>query len=140
MAGIVLKNIKINDRFRIATDRISNQGYYEYKKGSEVKVTYKSGNAINVQLTNNTSARFISVTLQDLSPLALTKEDLKKEMKELDLEKKAIQDKLDWMEETGSEEYDETEVKVWSTLKTLDNKKLTALQKTKAIAELIKNS
>ena len=60
-------------------------------------------------------------------------------MEKLDSKKKTIQDKLDWMEETGSEKYDETEVKVWSTLKTLDNKKLTTLQKTKAIAELIKN-
>lgn len=139
MTEVKLKDIKINDIFRIATDRLSNQGYYEYKKGSEVKVTYKNGKALNVQLINNTSARFIAVTPEDLSPLALTKEDLKKEMEKLDSKKKTIQDKLDWMEETGSEKYDETEVKVWSTLKTLDNKKLTTLQKTKAIAELIKN-
>lgn len=141
--SVKLKDIKIGDKFKIVGNRLANQGYYEFQPGTTVIVTYRAGNSTNVtQIPNSTgyTGRQCNVIMTDLAPLSLKKEDLEKELLELDEQKKAIQEKIDWINETGSEEYDETEVKVWSTLKTLDNKKLTPLQKSKAIANLIKNS
>ena len=41
------------------------------------------------------------------------------------------------MDETGSDIYDETEVKVWKTLKTIKSD-MTEIEKAKVIAKLIK--
>lgn len=141
MANILLKNVKVGDKFKIVGNRIANQGYYEFAPGTIVQVSYSVGGRITVsQLSTspNFSGRTVSVILSDLEPLSRRKEDLQKELVELEKQKQDIQDKLNWIEETGSEEYDETEVKVWTTLKTLDNKKLSPLEKSKLIAKLIK--
>jgi hypothetical protein len=72
-------------------------------------------------------------------------EDYKVGMKELEQELSETQTKLDntllkidWMKETGSEEFNEYEFKVYQTLKLLDNSKLSMIEKSKLIAELIK--
>lgn len=133
---ILSKDVKLGNKYKIITDRLANQGYYDYIKGTEVTVTYRSGAAINVSSKN--ANRHVAVLVTDLGHLALDKISLEKELHRLDAEKEEIQNKIDWINETGSEEYDETQVKVWITLKTLENKKLTPLEKSKLIAKLIK--
>lgn len=49
----------------------------------------------------------------------------------------SIKQKISYLEETGNEEYSETEFKVYQTLKTLKNQDLTEVQRTKIIASLI---
>jgi len=141
MVNIVLKNIKIGDKFRIVGNRLQTQGYYEFAPGTIVQVVYRGGTSIQItQIPNSAgyTGRQASIVLSDLSPLSISKEDLQKELLKLEEQKEDIQNKIDWITETGSEEYDETEVKVWTTLKTLDDKKLSPLEKSKLIAKLIK--
>jgi hypothetical protein len=68
-------------------------------------------------------------------------------LEELDAEKNSlkskidlIQTKIDWLSETGNSEFDEEQYKVYTTLKLLEKKDLSTLEKSKLIAELIKNS
>ena len=64
-------------------------------------------------------------------------EELEKELSEAQTKLNNIQFKIDWIKETGSEEFNEDEFKVYQTLKLLDNGKLSMLEKSKLIAELI---
>ena len=68
-------------------------------------------------------------------------------LEELDVEKNSlktkidlIQTKIDWLIETGNFEFDEEQYKVYTTIKLLEKKDLSILEKSKLIAELIKNS
>jgi hypothetical protein len=49
----------------------------------------------------------------------------------------SIKAKIQFLEETGNEEYSETEFKVYQTLKTLKNENLSETQRAKIIAQLI---
>ena len=65
-------------------------------------------------------------------------EELEKELSEAQTKLNNIQFKIDWMTETGSDEFSEDEFKVYQTLKLLEDEKLSRLEKSKLIAELIK--
>lgn len=140
--SILLKNIKVGDKFKIVGNRLSSMGYHEFCQGAIVQISYKGSNTFNIGQVpgcKSFTGRYVAGNVNDLAPLALNKKELEQELEELDKAKQEIQSKIDWIDETGSEEYDEVEVKVWTTLKTLENKKLTPLEKSKAIANLIKN-
>ena len=64
--------------------------------------------------------------------------ELEQELSEAQAKLDNIQLKIDWIKETGSEEFNEDEFKVYQTLKLLDNGKLSMIEKSKLIAGLIK--
>ena len=64
--------------------------------------------------------------------------ELEQELSEAQTKLNNIQFKIDWMTETGSDEFSEDEFKVYQTLKLLEDEKLSRLEKSKLIAELIK--
>ena len=64
--------------------------------------------------------------------------ELELELSEAQTKLDTIQSKINWINETGSDEYSEDEFKVYQTLKLLENDKLSMLEKSKLIAELIK--
>ena len=64
--------------------------------------------------------------------------ELEQELSEAQAKLDNIQLKIDWIKETGSEEFNEDEFKVYQTLKLLDNSKLSMIEKSKLIAGLIK--
>lgn len=130
MSKVVYKNAKIGDKFRIASDKYVANGF---SKDDIVSCYMKQSNYIYVR---NSMGQQIAALVSDLLPAVMTKEDLNKNIKDLENEIASYKDKLDWMEETGNDEYDETEVKVWKTLKTL-NSKSTDAEKAKVIAKLI---
>jgi hypothetical protein len=70
----------------------------------------------------------------------ITKEDIKKEIESLECQLNDERLKLSWMEEVGVEEYDEDQIKVYKTLKLLEDDKVSLVDKSKLIAELIKGS
>ena len=70
----------------------------------------------------------------------ITLEELNHEKDSLKSKIDLIQTKIDWLSETGNSEFDEEQYKVYTTLKLLEKKDLSTLEKSKLIAELIKNS
>jgi hypothetical protein len=70
----------------------------------------------------------------------ITLEELDAEKNSLKTKIDLIQTKIDWLSETGNSEFDEEQYKVYTTLKLLEKKDLSTLEKSKLIAELIKNS
>lgn len=131
-AAISIKNIKVGDVYRLANDRHNSWGY---AKGESVVVTYKYGNSVNVQDTNYLKQQ-IGITLADLVPKVTSKAEIQSSIADLKSQIAGYEKQLKWLEQTGAEEYNETEFKVWSTLQTL-NSDSTDIDKAKVIAKLI---
>ena len=75
----------------------------------------------------------------EMCVVEVTLEGLTKELFIAKSQVNAIQTKIDYLTESGADTFDENEYKVYTTLKTLENKDLSLKDKTKLIAELIKN-
>jgi len=131
MAKLRLVDVKVGDKVKVSTDAYLNWGT---EKGSIVTVTYKAGNQINVQAP---SGQVIAVQIGHLDKLEETFEEISKDIKRLQKEILEQEDKIAWMEKTGNKVYDDTEFRVWTTLKTLSSKSSDE-EKAKVIAELIK--
>lgn len=71
--------------------------------------------------------------------ISCTKENIECEISCLEKEITSQRSKLQYMTENNLEEFDENQYRVFQTLKTLDNKEITQVQKSKIIAELITN-
>jgi hypothetical protein len=68
----------------------------------------------------------------------ITKEEIQKEIETLECQINDEKLKLSWMEEVGTEEYDEDQFKVYKTLKLLEDGETSLVEKSKLIAELIR--
>lgn len=73
----------------------------------------------------------------DVELCPATREEIEKEISSLQDKIKSEQEKLDFMTENKLNEFDETQFKVFQTLKTLDNKELSTIERSKIIASLI---
>ena len=73
----------------------------------------------------------------DIELCALTREEIQKEISSLEEKIRVEQEKLQFMSDNNVEEFDETQYKVFKTLATLDNKEISAMEKSKLIASLI---
>jgi hypothetical protein len=76
------------------------------------------------------------INILDIELIALTKEELESELKELKDQQTLIENKLKYIKATKSESFDETEFKIYNTLQLLKGSK-SDLDKAKAIAQLI---
>jgi hypothetical protein len=77
------------------------------------------------------------VGINDLELCPMTREEIQKEISSLEEQIKVEQEKLQFMSDSNVEEFDETQYKVFKTLATLDNKDISAMEKSKLIASLI---
>ena len=66
-----------------------------------------------------------------------TREEIGKTISELQIQIDEENSKLQFMKENNIEEFDETQYKVFKTLSTLEDKNLSAMEKSKLIASLI---
>lgn len=130
MIKLDIKKVKIGDKLRMVDDTYQDSGFPK-----DLLVTVYSKQSGYIYVRNEVGQQAACFPNFLTSP-SLSKEDLTKNIKELETEIASNRDKLEWMELTGNEEYDETEVKVWKTLKTL-NSKSTDAEKAKVIAKLI---
>ncbi len=74
----------------------------------------------------------------EMEEIGSSKVVLKERMEQLKSEMEELQRKIDFLNETGNEQFDAEEYKVYSTLKLFQNDKLTDVEKSKLIAKLIK--
>ena len=110
------KKLKVGQKVKMVNDKYLQNGY---SKGDIVSITLLQNNYVYIAKSGLSQ---IGVLVTDIVSPILSKRDLEEKISELEIETSNYKDMIDWMEETGSESYDETEVKVWKTLKTINKK------------------
>jgi hypothetical protein len=104
--------------------------------GAEVGTigTIKSATPNNIRLKEFPSFNFYN---SELELVAMTREELEKEISNLQVKIQTRQEKLQFMTDNNLAEFDETQYKVFKTLAALDNKDISDIEKSKLIASLI---
>lgn len=70
--------------------------------------------------------------------VANSREHFAQRIKKLEAEVSEIRSKVQWMDEVGTDEFDETEHKVWSVLNAVETEGLSKIERVKLIASIIK--
>lgn len=93
-------------------------------------------NAYNINHIDGKNAGWVYDYEMEIS--VISQEELQKELEEAKEKVTQIQNKIDYLNESGAKEFDEEQFKVYYTLKLLENKDLSRIEKSKLIADLIK--
>ena len=140
-----MSEFKVGDKVRIQPTPkgkvSSNNGYLNTHKGvtfviHKPYITPSGNSGHHILFESGGSAGWVYD--YELVGYGQTREDIIKEIEELQSQVDCLKSKLDWMNEVGVSIYDEDEFKVYETLKTLENGELGIKEKTKLIASLIK--
>lgn len=113
----------IGDTFKVASSVIANTQY--------IQAGIPRGNAIY----------FYEFSIQETSSkedLVICIKDNEEQIKKLYDENADFTARISFMDENKIQEFDENQYKAWRTLKIIGNAKLTDIQKSKLIADLIK--
>lgn len=136
MAKLKASDIKVGGLYKIKSDQWAAYGY---ANGDVVTVThYQKGQNPTIKHHENAVAQQIGIYISALDFYQQTKTQLEKAIDEARIIIADAENKLKWMKDTGNEEFDEDEYKVWHTLQILAKKGVTDIEKAKAIAALIK--
>jgi len=136
MAKLKASDIKVGGTYKIKSDQWNAYGY---AAGDLVVVThYQKGQNPTIRHQDNGVAQQISVYISSLDFYQQTKTQLEKVIEESRIIIADAENKLKWMKDTGNEEFDEDEYKVWHTLQIIAKKGVSDVEKAKAIAALIK--
>lgn len=136
------KKVKVGDIVKVT----GNTSCHNYSIGNEyvvVHIGYKSDfdtPSCVIAKCPITGQRRNSLSVSDfvIVEARTAREVIMKELDELNTKAKELQSRLDWMDETGAEEYDATEHKVWSVMNAVEDDSLSKLDKVKLIAKLVK--
>jgi hypothetical protein len=130
-------NYKVNEVVRV----VGNVSGHGFLMGESIKLTYvpktfgKGKVGLATAMSQSTGSRW-SVNFKDVSKLSSSKESILSEIKEYEISIKNLRAKLEFIEEVGSEEFDEDEFKIYNALKALD-KKGTRIEKARALKAII---
>lgn len=140
MSKMKIKDLSMGLKIKLSKSghaRLAAQGYYQLSEGEPGVITYLHGNQINA--TFQKPNLNLGIVISDIVPISSTREELEKELIEAQATVDAVQAKLDWMNLAKVDVYSENEFKVWQTLDTIENKKMSKIDKARAIAALIEN-
>lgn len=130
-------NYKVNEVVRV----VGNVSGHGFLIGESIKLTYvpktfgKGKVGLATAMSQSTGSRW-GVNFEDVSKLSSSKESILSEIKEYEISIKNLRAKLEFIEEVGSEEFDEDEFKIYNALKALD-KKGTRIEKARALKAII---
>lgn len=128
-----MKNYKVNQKVRITANPQS------IHPGDGVVTLPNPGTGlVQVRMTSgpNTGGTY-NIYTASVKPVVLSKKELQAEAKDLENELSEVRDRMAWMDEAKTEEYDEDEFKAWRALSALDSD-LSKLEKVKILAKLMK--
>ena len=141
-----MDKFKVGDKVRLQPTPkgklSSNNNYIASHKGLTFVVqkpyTSQGASGYYIMFESGGSAGFVYE--YEMRRFVETKEEIIKEIEEVQSQIDCLKSKLDWMDEVGVYIYDENEFKIYETLKTLENGELGIKEKTKLIVSLIKGN
>lgn len=116
---------------------IRNVGSHNYCLNKEYVVheicgkKFRARNPINDEVGNY-------LQYDEVKLACTNREYMLRQVAELETELTDVRNKLAWMDEVGTDEFDETEYKVWSVMNAVDDKSMTKIERVKLIASLVK--
>lgn len=116
---------------------IRNVGSHNYTLGKEYIVheicteNFRAKNPVTGELGNY--LRYDEVKL-----VGTNREYMLRQVAKLETELTDVRNKLAWMDEVGTDEFDETEYKVWSVMNAVEDTSMTKIERVKLIASLVK--
>ena len=135
MATIAKSKYKIGDVIKV----MKCIGGHNYQIGKSYRLSYCHGNGAWQAVDLVTSIPGNNINEQAFELGSVSREDLTAELAEVQAQATDIQAKLDYLIEAGLGEFDQTEFLAYQTLKLIDQKGMTQIQKAQAIAKLIKS-
>jgi hypothetical protein len=105
-----------------------------------IKRVYKNNGLTAYDIVYNNDTNCGWVYAHETVEYAVTLEMLNQELNEKQFEINSIKSKIEYLTETGLTEVDENQYKVYTTLKLIENNRLSTVEKSKIIAQLIKGS
>jgi len=135
------KKMKIGDKVTFKKHASKAASGFNYRENDELIITSLLGqiNGEKWNIRNTTTGGVGWAYEYELHPLVITKEDFEKQKVELQNSINELNMKLSWMDENGVGEFNEDEFKVFKTLTLLDDDSISKVEKSKLIAQLIKN-
>ena len=116
---------------------IRNVGSHNYTLGKEYIVhdinseNFRAKDTVTGELGNY--LRYDEVKL-----IGTNREYMLRQVAKLETELTDVRNKLAWMDEVGTDEFDETEYKVWSVMNAVEDTSMTKIERVKLIASLVK--
>lgn len=129
-------NYKSNQKVKI----VGNIAGHGFLMGDTVVLTnvtpsFNRGTA-NASATSVVNGLRYSVRASDVASIVLSKKEITESIKEYETSIATLKSKLEFIEEVGSEEFDEDEFKIYNALKALD-KKGSRIEKARALKAII---
>jgi hypothetical protein len=129
-------NYKNNQKVKI----VGNSTAHGFPMGEVVTlvsgVTKAFSSGGNLATATGVNGMRWNVRCIDIAPLALSKKEIAESIKEYEASIDSLRSKLEFIEEVGSEEFDEDEFKIYNALKALD-KKGTRIEKARALKAIL---
>jgi len=123
----------------------ANSNSHDYKIGERYKVVSYTSDTTFIAESLDTKRKGNNLKFKDCEPAIVGKaaiesqiETLNGKISKLKTEIEHNQSIIAWMDETGTDEYNENEHKVWQTLTTIENESMSKMDKVRAIAALLK--
>ena len=139
-----MSKFKQGQRVKIKESVSQNGQYGEFAGMSGVitEVGNQWNNGINgIKMDNGKYIRYVGWSVLELDlDTSTTIEKLEKQKAKITKQLEEVNSKIAYVKETKSEKFDETEFKVYQTLKAFDNKEMTDIEKAQLISKLIKET
>ena len=139
-----MSKFKQGQRVKVKESVSPNGQYGEFAGMSGVitEVGNQWNNSINgIKMDNGKYIRYVGWSVLELDLNTLTTiEKLEKQKAKITEQLEEVNSKIAYVKETKSEKFDETEFKVYQTLKAFDNKEMTDIEKAQLISKLIKET
>lgn len=117
---------------------IRNVGSHNYTLGKEY-IVHEICSDLNFRAKDPVSGDMGNYLRYDEVKLAGTnREFMLRQVAKLETELTDVRNKLAWMDEVGTDEFDETEYKVWSVMNAVEDTSMTKIERVKLIASLVK--
>jgi hypothetical protein len=126
---------------------VKNTNSHDYKIGEVYRVVSEDLTSHTFRAVSTDGCERIGnhIKHSDCKPAVTGIEFLKEKLADVDskfeklqYEKLELEAKINWMVETGADNFDENEYRVWQVLSTIDSADLSKLEKVKLIAALLK--
>lgn len=136
MAKAVKQKVKKGDLVRVSGN--SNSNDYTIGEVYRVVTGVSSGSKTFQAESLDGAWRGNHLHINDVVVVGLTRDYYENVIRELEARIAETKACVKWMDETGNVEFDENEFRAWTALTTLEDPKLSKMEKAKVLASLIR--